>query len=141
MSSLCSYFWKKTNIRIQVNRCVFSFSTLLGNTNAAASSDDRQLLIRRSKEKLHKLLNSPTRFQSIDDREDRSDVPRKLIHCEAVGRYLGRYRGSVILKTTYDMVIYYQLFSHLKPRTILELGTFTGASALWFADSIRSLGL
>lgn len=117
----------------------FSLSTLSGNT--AAASDDRHLLVQKSKEKLQGLLNSPTRYQFIEEREDRSDVPQKLIHCETIGRYLGRYRGSVILKTTYDMVVYYQLFSDLKPKTILEMGTFTGASALWFADSIKSLGL
>ena len=118
----------------------FSFSTCSGNA-AAAASDDRHLLIQKSKEKLQELLNSPTRYQFIEEREDRSDVPQKLIHCETVGRFLGRYRGSVILKTTYDMVVYYQLFSDLKPKTIIEMGTFTGASALWFADSIKSLGL
>ena len=120
------------------NQGSLSFSTLSGN---AAASDDRHLLVQKSREKLHQLLNSPTRYQSIDDREDRSDVPQKLIHCESVGRYLGRYRGAVILKTTYDLVVYYQLFSHLKPKTIIELGTFTGASALWYADSLSSLGL
>ena len=153
MASLRStYLWRTTsNIRSRYscfsssyNRplCSFrsypNFSTLSSN---AAASDDRHLLIQKSREKLHKLLNSPTRYRSIDDREDRSDVPQKLIHCESVGRYLGRYRGAVILKTTYDLVVYYQLFSHLKPKTIIELGTFTGASALWYADSLSSLGL
>ena len=118
-----------------------SFSTFSGNAAATAASDDRHLLIQKSKEKLQELLNSPTRYQFIEEREDRSDVPQKLIHCETVGRFLGTYRGSGILKTTYDMVVYYQLFSDLKPKTILEMGTFTGASALWFADSIKSLGL
>ena len=120
------------------NRSSPNFSTLSSNVTA---SDDRHMLIQKSREKLHKLLNSPTRYQSINDREDRSDIPQKLIQCECVGRFLGRYRGAVILKTTYDLVVYYQLFSHLKPKTIIELGTFTGASALWYADSLSSLGL
>ena len=116
----------------------FKFSTACGNPDRSV---DRRLLIQKSQEKLHKLLNSPTRYQSIDEREDRSDISQKLIQCECVGRYLGRYRGSVILKTTFDFVVYYQLFSDLKPKTILEIGTFSGASALWYADSLRSLGL
>ena len=120
------------------NRHSTSFSTLSGSGTV---SDDRCLLVRKSREKLQQLLKSPTRYQSIDDREDRSDVPQNLIQCESVGRYLGRYRGVVILKTTYDLVVYYQLLSYLKPNTIIELGTFTGASALWCADSITSLGL
>ena len=122
---------------ISVRSGCFKFST----TSARTTSDDRQLLIQKSEEKLHQLLNSPTRYQSLDAREDRSDIPKKLIHCERIGKFLGRYRGSVILKTTYDLVVYYQLFSHLKPKTIIEMGTFTGASALWFGDSLRSLGL
>ena len=115
-----------------------SFSTLSRNV---AASDDRHLLIQKSKDKLHKLLNSPTCYQSITDKEDRSDIPQKLIHCESIDRYLGRYRGAVILKTLYDLVVYYHLFSQLKPKTIIELGTFTGAFALWYADAISSLGL
>ena len=151
MASLRSaYLWRTTsNIRLYCFSSSYyrpfssfpsspSFSTL--NSNATIS-DDCHLLIQKSREKLHNLLNSPTRYQSIDDREDRSDIPQKFIQCESVGRYLGRYRGAVILKTTYDLVVYYQLFSYLKPKTIIEMGTFTGASALWYADSLSSLGL
>ena len=132
------FLCKMQNDSYPANRHSTSFSTL--NDNGTVS-DDRCLLVRKSREKLQQLLKSPTRYQSIDDREDCSDVPQKLIQCESVGRYLGRYRGAVILKTTYDLVVYYQLLSYLKPNTIIELGTFTGASALWCADSITSLGL
>ena len=35
------------------------------------------------------------------------------------------------------MVIYQQLFWELKPRTIFETGTYSGACALWMADTMK----
>ena len=141
MASLCAHLWRTTNCSSFYRPFISSFklsSSVCGNHT---NSDDRHLLVQKCKEKLQTLLNSPTRYQRIDDREDRSDTPKKLIQCEIVGRYLGRYRGSVILKSANDLIVYYQMFSHIRPKTILEMGTFSGASALWCADSVKSLGL
>lgn len=35
------------------------------------------------------------------------------------------------------MVIYQQLFWEVKPRTIFETGAYTGACALWMADTTK----
>ena len=42
-----------------------------------------------------------------------------------------------ILKGPEDLIILSQLFWHVKPRTVIELGTFTGASAIWMADILN----
>ena len=40
-----------------------------------------------------------------------------------------------------DLVLYEMLFYELEPKTIIELGAYTGASALWMADRLNSLGI
>lgn len=43
-----------------------------------------------------------------------------------------------MMKDSLDMVIYQQLLWELRPRTIFETGTYTGACALWMADTMKS---
>ena len=45
----------------------------------------------------------------------------------------------MLLKNPQEVVIYHQLFSLVKPQTVIELGTFSGASAVWFADTATAL--
>ena len=89
-----------------------------------------------SDQKLHEALTSPARFQSIDAREDRTDIPHA-----SVGKYLSKYRGAYLMKNPNDMSVYYQLFTHVRPRIVFELGTFSGASAMWYDDAAKSLDL
>ena len=37
--------------------------------------------------------------------------------------------------------VYYQLFTHLHPRVVFEMGTYSGASAIWYDDAAKSLDL
>ena len=46
-----------------------------------------------------------------------------------------------LMKDPLDMVIYQQLFWNEKPRAIFEMGSYTGASAVWMADTVRSYAL
>lgn len=41
------------------------------------------------------------------------------------------------LKNPFDLALYTRLIAELKPRTILEIGSKEGGSALWFADTMR----
>ena len=44
------------------------------------------------------------------------------------------------MKDPMDVVIYQQLLWNEKPRAIFEIGTFTGGSAMWMAETMRSYG-
>lgn len=44
------------------------------------------------------------------------------------------YKGLVHLKTPFDQALYARLLWELQPRTIIELGSFQGASGLWLAE-------
>jgi cephalosporin hydroxylase len=48
-----------------------------------------------------------------------------------------RYRGRLFLKSPFDIVLYMQLIQRLRPRTVIEIGTKEGGSALWFADMLH----
>lgn len=49
------------------------------------------------------------------------------------------YKGLVHLKTPFDLALYARLIWELQPRTIVELGSFQGASGLWLADQATML--
>jgi cephalosporin hydroxylase len=44
------------------------------------------------------------------------------------------WNGLPLFKTAWDFALYPMLLSELRPRTIIELGSGTGASAVWLAD-------
>jgi cephalosporin hydroxylase len=51
------------------------------------------------------------------------------------------YKGVPMLKNPFDLALYQLLVWELKPRTVIEIGTNAGGSALWFADLLRTYGI
>ena len=90
---------------------------------------------------LERRLNNPNRFQSINDREDRSDVPLDAFKINSKGRYIVKYKGCNIVSSPEDYVLYHQLFWYIKPKTVIEVGTCEGGSALWLGDQLKLLGI
>ena len=70
-----------------------------------------------------------------------SDLPREMLPALQRGVMQTRYRGIGCLKSPFDMVLYLQLFSRHVPRTVIEIGTRFGGSALWFADMMDNHGV
>ncbi len=54
---------------------------------------------------------------------------------------LMRWRGTPLLKTVFDFAIYPALIAELRPRTVFEMGSGSGASAVWFADNQALCGV
>lgn len=52
-----------------------------------------------------------------------------------------QWRGMPLFKTAFDMSIYAMLVWEQKPRTVIELGSGSGASALWLADLLAVSGI
>lgn len=52
-----------------------------------------------------------------------------------------QYRGVPFFKSPFDISIYLQLLGQLAPRTVIEIGTKFGGSALWFADMLTAQGI
>ena len=52
-----------------------------------------------------------------------------------------KYRGVPMLKNPFDMSLYPVLLWELKPKTIFEIGSKSGGSALWFGDMLNNFGI
>jgi cephalosporin hydroxylase len=87
------------------------------------------------------LLNDPNRFQAISQREDRSEVPLEAAFASMKGRYFIQHRGCMVIRTADDQAILKELLVHVKPATVIELGTFTGGNAVWMADTMKMEGI
>jgi len=51
------------------------------------------------------------------------------------------YRGVSMIKNPFDFAIYPLLFWDVLPRTVIEIGTKCGGSALWFGDMMNNYGI
>ncbi len=51
-----------------------------------------------------------------------------------------QWRGIPLMKNVFDFAMYPALIAELRPRTIFEIGSGLGASALWFADTMAFSG-
>ncbi len=67
-------------------------------------------------------------------------LPVHVVRSIQAGILKSTYRGVPCLKSPFDLVLYSELLFKLRPRTIVEIGTASGGSALWFSDLCRSYG-
>ena len=51
------------------------------------------------------------------------------------------WKGMPLFKSVFDFAVYPMLLSEVRPRTLFEIGSGTGASAVWLADLARMLEL
>lgn len=62
---------------------------------------------------------------------DQANMSQGAVECMS-------WRGMPLFKTAFDFSLYPMLLWELKPRSIIEIGSGTGASALWMRDLLRS---
>ncbi len=70
-----------------------------------------------------------------------SSVPRAFLNELHKGTTAYTYRGVSCLKSPFDLALYMRLLFDLRPKTLIEIGTHHGGSALFFADQCQSMGL
>lgn len=63
-----------------------------------------------------------------------SDIPYELLMKIQQGTMAYRYRGVPMLKNPFDLALYLLLLERARPKTLIEIGSHRGGSALWFAD-------
>lgn len=63
-----------------------------------------------------------------------TDIPYELLMKIQQGTMKYRYRGVPMLKNPFDLALYTMLLERAEPRTLIEIGSHAGGSALWFAD-------
>jgi cephalosporin hydroxylase len=81
-----------------------------------------------------------SRYVRFLDRERRS-LPANAWALIGGGTFRAghHYKGLFHCKTPFDMALYTMLLWEQKPATIVELGSFHGGSALWFADQLGTI--
>ncbi|MEJ5992475.1 CmcI family methyltransferase [Ramlibacter sp. PS3R-8] len=70
-----------------------------------------------------------------------TDLPPSVLGDIQKGVMRSVYRGVPFLKSPFDIGIYLQLLSRIAPRSVIEIGTKHGGSALWFADMLSAAGV
>jgi cephalosporin hydroxylase len=70
-----------------------------------------------------------------------SDIGYDLLMKIQQGTMAYRYRGVPLQKNPFDLALYLRLLDQAKPRTLIEIGSYQGGSALWFTDQAGLLGL
>ncbi len=65
---------------------------------------------------------------------------RPMLETYQAGVMAYRYKGVRCLKSPVDIAIYMRLIWDLKPRTMIEIGSHSGGSALLFADLLGNMG-
>lgn len=68
-------------------------------------------------------------------------IPDHLFKSIEAGTLAYRYRGIRCVKNPIDLAIMSRLLWDVKPRTIIEVGTMDGGSALWMYDQMKSYGV
>ena len=69
-----------------------------------------------------------------------SDIGYGLLMKIQQGTMAYRYRGIPLQKNPFDLALYSLLLDRVRPRTLIEIGSYQGGSALWFADQAQLLG-
>ena len=70
-----------------------------------------------------------------------TSVPRQTLLGIQHALHNYHYRGVPLLKNPFDFAIYPLLLWQLKPRTIIEIGSKSGGSAIWLADVLNNFGI
>lgn len=70
-----------------------------------------------------------------------SGMPVEALDSIQIALHNYSYKGTPMLKNPFDHALYPLLLAQLKPRTIIEIGSKEGGSALWFGDLCDMLGL
>jgi cephalosporin hydroxylase len=76
-----------------------------------------------------------------DDTFPVSSLPIDVLLTMQKGIMRYTYKGIDCFKCPFDLALYQRLIWDVRPRTIIEIGTWRGGSALWFADLLTAYGI
>lgn len=97
---------------------------------------------RQTADALRAALHKPTPAAKTGaDRSWHTSLPSDTLHAIQNSLHNYHYRGVPMLKNPFDVALYPMLLWQLKPRTIIEIGSKSGGSALWFGDLLGNLGI
>lgn len=74
----------------------------------------------------------------LEMRRTESDIPREALASIQQGTIGFTYRDVLCQKSPFDLALYSRLLFESGARSVIEIGSSQGGSALWFADALRS---
>lgn len=87
------------------------------------------------------VLTPPRKAPSVKGRSFAVGIAPDSLDSIQAGTLKTRYKGRRFAKNPFDISLYLKLIESLKPKTIVEIGTSEGGSALWFRDQCKSIGI
>ncbi len=51
------------------------------------------------------------------------------------------YKGVMLIKSPFDLALYMKMFQEVRPRSIIEIGSAFGGSAIWFGDMLNNFSI
>lgn len=87
------------------------------------------------------LLKPKARKIPPEQRTWSTTLPREMLHAIQNASHNYLYRGIPMIKNPFDFQLYPLLVWNVKPRTIIEIGSKNGGSALWLADMLENFGI
>ncbi len=76
-----------------------------------------------------------------DQRPWNTSLSQSVLQSIQKGSHYYSYRGISMIKNPFDFALYPLLIWNLKPKTIIEIGSKNGGSAVWFGDLINNFNL
>lgn len=70
-----------------------------------------------------------------------SSIPEQHLEPIQRGTLVYEWKGILCLKNPFDLALYLRLLWQVKPATLIEIGSYSGGSAAWFADMTAAMGL
>jgi cephalosporin hydroxylase len=86
------------------------------------------------------VISKYTASELNPDRE-KSGLNRSILKTIQRGTLNYTYKGIKCNKNPFDLSIYSKLIGDIKPKTIVEVGSASGGSAIWFADQLRNFNI
>jgi cephalosporin hydroxylase len=73
--------------------------------------------------------------------DEGSSLDRRTLEAIQSGTLRYSYRDIPLLKDPFDLAIYQWMLWRVRPRTLVEIGSKHGGSALWFSETLRTFGV
>ena len=72
---------------------------------------------------------------------ERTSLPLKSVKKIQEASFKYKYKNRSLTKNPFDLALYLKLLQQVRPRTIIEIGSFEGGSAHWLSDQCSALAL
>ena len=119
---------------------VGDFGTALHWVEAEIAANPDFKEARQEAETLRRLIDSVNKTRD-PKRQFSSALPREAMLPIELASFRYTYKGIRLTKNPFDFALYPLLLWDLKPRTVLEIGSFHGGSAVWVADLLQTFGV